>query len=104
MDYADHQRSNNIELAKNVKLVDPNTTVIYSCPVQMDEKEEMSFVFVAPKTIDVREGDILCSPQAGGIMHRIIKTVPDGKVLVFYCKHFCFLRSNDSCSSGTSDV
>lgn len=79
MDYTDPQRTKNVELAKNVKLVQPNTTTIYVCPVLMDEQQEMSLVFVAPKTLDVKEQDIVCSPQAGGIMHKIVKVVGIGK-------------------------
>lgn len=45
----------------------------------MDEQQEMSLVFVAPKTLDVKEQDIVCSPQAGGIMHKIVKVVGIGK-------------------------
>ncbi|KAL9982165.1 hypothetical protein ACROYT_G010976 [Oculina patagonica] len=78
VDYTDHQRMNNVELAKNVKLVDPNNTIIYSCPVTMDEQQDMSLVFVSPKHLDIRESDILCSPQAGGIMHKIVKAAIDG--------------------------
>lgn len=48
----------------------------------MDEQEDISLVFVAPKHLDIREGDILCSPQAGGIMHKIVKAAIDGKPLV----------------------
>ena len=79
MDYTDPQRSQNVELAENVKLVEQNTTVIYACPVIMAEHEEMSLVFVAPKDLDVQAGDILCSPQAGGIMHKIVAEVTDGE-------------------------
>lgn len=82
MDYTDHQRMNNVELAKNVKLVDPNNTIIYSCPVTMDEQQDMSLVFVSPKHLDIRESDILCSPQAGGIMHKIVKAAIDGKPML----------------------
>ena len=79
MDYTDPQRSENVELAENVKFVEPNTTVIYACPVIMAERKEISLVFVAPKVIDVQAGDILCSPQAGGIMHKITAEVTDGE-------------------------
>ena len=79
MDYTDPQRSENVELAENVKFVEPNTTVIYACPVIMAESKEISLVFVAPKVLDVQAGDILCSPQAGGIMHKITAEVTDGE-------------------------
>ena len=79
MDYADPQRSENVELVENVKFVEPNTTIIYACPVIMAEQKEISLVFVAPKVLDVKVGDILCSPQAGGIMHKIVAGVNDGE-------------------------
>ena len=79
MDYTDPQRSENVELAENVKFGEPNTTVIYACPVIMAERKEISLVFVAPKVLDVQAGDILCSPQAGGIMHKITSEVTDGE-------------------------
>lgn len=79
VDYTDPQRVNNVELAKNVKIVEPNTTTIYACPVMLDEKQKVSLVFVAPKVLDVEQGDILCSPQAGGIMHKIVKEITDGE-------------------------
>jgi len=81
VDYTDRRRSNNVELAKNVKLVEPNTTTIYACPVMIVNTDEMSLVFVAPKVLDVGQGDILCSPQAGGIMHKIVDVVVNGKPL-----------------------
>ena len=68
-----------MELAENVKFVEANTTVIYACPVIMAQHQEVSLVFVAPKVLDVQTGDILCSPQAGGIMHKIVAEVSDGE-------------------------
>ena len=79
MDYADAHRSENVELAENVKFVEPNTTVIYACPVIMADQKDISLVFVAPEVLDVQVGDILCSPQAGGIMHKILAEVSDGE-------------------------
>ena len=90
MDYTDPQRSENVELAENVKFVEPNATVIYACPVIMAENKKMSLVFVAPKVLDVQTDDILCSPQAGGIMHKIVAQVTDGECceVVRIVKHF----------------
>ena len=68
-----------MELAENVKFVEANTTVIYACPVIMAQHKEISLVFVAPKALKVQAGDILCSPQAGGIMHKIVAEVSDGE-------------------------
>ena len=79
VDYTDPQRNENVELAENVKFVEPNVTVIYACPVIMAQHQEISLVFVAPKVLDVQAGDILCSPQAGGIMHKIVAEVIDGE-------------------------
>ena len=67
-----------MELVKNVKIVAPNTTTIYACPVIIQEQEKTALVFVARNDLDVKDGDLLCSPQAGGIMHRIVKSVTDG--------------------------
>lgn len=78
VDYTDPERVVHVQLAKNVKIVEPNTTIIYACPVMLKEQQKTSNVFVAPKEIDVKEGDILCSPQAGGILHKITKEVADG--------------------------
>ena len=83
MDYTDPRRSENVELAENVKFVEPNTTVIYACPVIMTEQKDISLVFVAPKFLDVQASDILCSPQAGGIMHKIVAEVTDGEFCEF---------------------
>ena len=68
-----------MELAENVKFVEPNNTVIYSCPVIMAQQEKISLVFVASKVLVVQAGEILCSPQAGGIMHKIVAEVTDGE-------------------------
>ena len=78
MDYTDSQRVNNVQLAKNVKIVEPNSTIIYACPVILEGAERISPVFVTPKVLNVGEGDILCSPQAGGIMHKIVTEYTDG--------------------------
>ena len=79
VDYTDPERSKNVELAENVKFVEANTTVIYACPVIMAQQQVRSLVFVAPKVLEVQAGDILCSPQAGGIMHKIVAEVSDGE-------------------------
>ncbi|KAK2547024.1 hypothetical protein P5673_033222 [Acropora cervicornis] len=73
-----------MQLAKNVKIVEPNETVIYACPITSDVEKDPSLLFVAPKALDVKAGDILSSPQAGGIMHKIVNAVNDGpfKVLL----------------------
>ena len=78
MDYTDSQRVNNVQLAKNVKIVEPNSTIIYACPVILEGAERISPVFVTSKVLNVGEGDILCSPQAGGIMHKIVTEYTDG--------------------------
>lgn len=79
VDYTDPQRLVNVLLAKNVKIVQPNTTIIYACPIMLEEQQKTALVFVAPKELDVKKGDVLCSPQAGGIMHKIVKELIDGE-------------------------
>ena len=89
MDYSDPQRIKNVQLAKNVKIVEPNETVIYACPITSDVEEDPSLIFVAPRALDVKVGDLLSSPQAGGIMHKIVNTVNDGTqrlLLICSCK------------------
>ena len=83
VDYSDPQRIKNVQLAKNVKIVEPNETVIYACPITSNVEEDPSLLFVAPKALDVKAGDILSSPQAGGIMHKIVNTVNDGTQRLF---------------------
>ena len=86
VDYSDPQRIKNVQLAKNVKIVEPNETIIYACPITWDAEEDPSLLFVAPKALDVKAGDILSSAQAGGIMHKIVNAVDDGNefLLLFY--------------------
>ena len=48
-----------------------------------DVEEDPSLIFVAPKALDVKAGDILSSPQAGGIMHKIVNAVNDGTQRLF---------------------
>ena len=79
MNYTDPQRRNNVEFAKNVKFVEPNETLVYACPVILPNQERVSLVLVAPKVLKVQKGDVLCSPQAGGIIHKIVKEISDGK-------------------------
>ena len=83
VDYSDPQRIKNVQLAKNVKIVEPNESVIYACPTTWDVQHDPSLLFVAPKALDVKAGDILCSPQAGGIMHKIVNAVNDGTQRLF---------------------
>jgi len=85
-----------VKLAENVKFVEANTTVIYACPVITAQHKDISLVFVGPKVLDVRAGDILCSPQAGGIMHKIVAEVSDGEFCegVRMVMHFWFGKRN----------
>ncbi|XP_022808829.1 uncharacterized protein LOC111345812 [Stylophora pistillata] len=78
VNYTDPQRKNNVEFAKNVKFVEPNETLIYACPVILPKQDTESLVLVAPRALKVKKNDILCSPQAGGIMHKIVKEIGDG--------------------------
>ena len=79
VDYTDPERRNNVELADNLKLVEPNDTIIYACPVIMAKQDELSLILVAPNVLNIQAGDIVSSPQAGGILHKIVKEVNDGK-------------------------
>ena len=74
-----------MEFAKNVKFVEPNETLVYACPVILPNQERVSLVLVAPKVLKVQKGDILCSSQAGGIMHKIIKEISDGECNDYKC-------------------
>ena len=85
MNYTDPQRRNNVEFAKNVKFVEPNETLVYTCPVILPNQERVSLVLVAPKVLKVEKGDIVCSPQAGGIMHKIVKEISDGECNDYKC-------------------
>ena len=96
VDYTDSQRVNNIQLSKNLKIVQPNTTTIYTCSVMVEEQQKRELVFVAPKILDVKEGDILCSPQAGGIMHRIVTEVSNGTHELTQMKEKARKRKMDS--------
>ena len=79
VDYTDPERRNNVELAENVKLVEPKDTIIYACPVIMAKHDELSLILVASNVLGIQAGDIVSSPQAGGILHKIVKEVNDGK-------------------------
>ncbi|XP_022804999.1 uncharacterized protein LOC111342215 isoform X2 [Stylophora pistillata] len=78
VNYTDPLRRDNVEFAKNVKFVEPNETLVYACPVILPKQDRVSLVLVAPRALKVQKGDILCSPQAGGIMHKIVKEIKDG--------------------------
>ena len=79
VDYTDPERRNNVELADNLKFVGLNDTIIYACPVIMAKQDELSLILVAPNVLDIQAGDIVSSPQAGGILHKIVNEVNDGK-------------------------
>ena len=66
-------------LRSNVKVINPNTTILYSCPVLLPGHDDTTSVFVAPGGLDIRDGDVLTSAQAGGVMHKVNMTTNIGK-------------------------
>ena len=84
MDYTDQNRIENTLLRSNVKIIDPNTTVIYSCPVTLPGDDGTTSVFVAPRSLGIKAGDVLSSPQAGGVMHKVNETTTTGKIDFLY--------------------
>ena len=84
MDYKDPNRINNTLIKSNVKVIDPNTTIIYSCPVLLPGQDDATSVFVAPRGLGIKAGDVLSSAQAGGVMHMVNDTTTTGKM--YFCK------------------
>ena len=41
-------------------------------------------MFVAPRSLGIKAGDVLSSPQAGGVMHKVNETTTTGKVYFAY--------------------
>ena len=81
VDYTDPDRIENTLLRSNVKVINPNTTSIYSCPVLLPGHKESMSVFVVPRSLDIRVGDVISSAQAGGVMHNVNMTTDTGKTL-----------------------
>ena len=79
MDYTDPNRIESTLLKSNVKVINPNTTILYNCPVLLPGRDDTTSVFVAPKGLDIRDGDVLTSAQAGGVMHKVNLTTHAGK-------------------------
>ena len=82
MDYADSNRINNTVIKSNVKVIDPNTTIVYSCPVLLPGQDEATSVFVAPRSLGIKVGDVLSSAQAGGVMHKVNDSTTTGKIYI----------------------
>ena len=82
MDYADPNRINNTVIKSNVKVIDPNTTIVYSCPILLPGQDEATSVFVTPRGLGIKVGDVLSSAQAGGVMHKVNDTMTTGKVYI----------------------
>ena len=82
VDYSDPNRINNTLIRNNVKVIDPNTTIMYSCPVLLPSQDEATSVFVAPKGLGIKVGDVLSSAQAGGVMHKVNGTTTAGKISI----------------------
>ncbi len=79
VDYTDSNRINNTLIRSNVKVIDPNTTIIYSCPVLLPGQDFETSVFVVPRGLGIKVGDVLSSAQAGGVMHNVNVTTTTGK-------------------------
>jgi len=58
--------------------MDPNTTIIYSCSVTLPGDDGTTSVFVAARSLGIKAGDVLSSPQAGGVMHKVNETTTTG--------------------------
>ena len=79
VDYTDPKRINNTVLRSNVKVIDPNTTIIYSCPVLLPGRTDVTSVLILPRSLGIKAGDLLSSAQAGGVMHTVNETTFAGK-------------------------
>ena len=80
VNYKDPNRINNTLIRSNVKVIDPTTTIIYSCPVLLPGQDDATSVFVAPRSLGIKVGDVLSSAQAGGVMHKVNDTTTTGKL------------------------
>ncbi|KAI8515001.1 hypothetical protein Bbelb_075920 [Branchiostoma belcheri] len=74
-DYSDESRILRSLVHSNVKYVDPKKVILYSCPVEpiLRETATDTTLFVAYPKIDAFDGDIISSPQSGGVMHWVDK-------------------------------
>ena len=80
VDYSDPNRINNTLIRSNVKAIDPNSSIIYSCPVIFPGQDDVTSVFVVPRGLGIKVGDVLSSAQAGGVMHTVNDTATIGKI------------------------
>ena len=93
MNYTSPNRVENTLLQSNVKVINPNTTTIYRCPVILPGGDDTMPVFAAPGSLGIKAGDVLSSPQAGGLMHKVNETTTAGKICFTYpvaCFFFLF--------------
>ena len=97
VDYKDPNRVENTLLRSNVKVINPNTTIIYSCPVTLPGDDDTASVFVAPRGLGIEAGDVLSSPQAGGVMHKVNETTATGKTYFAHPVLFLFTLRNYVC-------
>lgn len=80
MDYTDPNRINNTLIKNNVKVIDPNATIIYNCPVLLPGQDDATSVFITPRSLGIKAGDVLSSAQAGGVMHKVNDSTNTGKI------------------------
>ncbi|XP_006819220.2 uncharacterized protein LOC100368335 [Saccoglossus kowalevskii] len=75
-DYSDPTRILNSALKDNVKQIDVNDAVLYSCPaLNVNDEVDDSLLIVTRDIINVQEGDIISSAQSEGILHEILTLV-----------------------------
>ena len=78
--YNDTSRINKIEIEENVKKLDGKDVTIYRCPVAGDGELKGHELLITNQKVDVRNGEIVVSDQAGGIMHKIAIKLDKGTV------------------------
>ena len=92
VDYTDPSRINSTLLKSNVKVIDPNSTIIYSCPVLLPGQDDATSMFVAPRGLGIKVGDVLSSAQARGVMHKVNDITNAGKIYACTLRESVFLN------------
>ena len=81
-DYSDTSRVLATTFRDKVKPLPPNETTIYMCPVNF-EINTNQMLYVMYKDREVKEGEIVISAQAKGIMHKIQQILNIGELCNF---------------------
>ena len=93
VDYENPERTRNIEIRENIKTVNPNTTIIYNCPVMFPGRDSPSPVLVIPDIgFSLKRKDVVSSPQAGGIMHVVDEVAREGTESIVICSDFKYFK------------